>query len=67
MRLRWAISAARCWEIGLFSGVTNYGRVLRTRGLECDAQFVELGSCVKVEVAVLGSPSLTVRTDVKQH
>ena len=30
----------------------------------------ELRSCVKVEVAVLGSPSLTVRTvsvDVKQH
>ena len=67
MRLRWAISAARCWEIGLFNVVTNYGRVLRTRGLECDVQFVELGSCVKVEVAVLGSPSLIVRTDVKQH
>ena len=30
----------------------------------------ELGSCVKVEVAVLGSPSLivlTVSVDVKQH
>ena len=30
----------------------------------------ELRSCVEVEVAVLGSPSLTVRTvyvDVKQH
>ena len=32
--------------------------------------FAELRSCVKVEVAVLGSPSLIVRTvsvDVKQH
>ena len=27
----------------------------------------ELRSCVKVEVAVLGSPSLIVLVDVKQH
>ena len=27
----------------------------------------EIRSCVKVEVAVLGSPSLMVSVDVKQH
>ena len=36
----------------------------------CDCQGSELGSWVKVEVAVLGSPSLmslVVSVDVKQH
>ena len=39
-------------------------------GVCVHSQWSEFRSCVKVEVAVLGSPSLTVRTvsvDVKQH
>ena len=42
----------------------------RNKRLQSLIQNPELGSCEKVEVAVLGSPSLIVRTvsvDVKQH
>ena len=45
-----------------------YGRCRRKATLNCS--ITELRSCVKVEVAVLGSPSLTVlmvAVDVKQH
>ena len=60
-----------------YMGVSGDGGVgvvggggLRRSGTYKQLRFAELRSCVKVEVAVLGSPSLTVHTvsvDVKQH
>ena len=59
------------WEC---RGTEGWGVVggggLRRSGTYKQHRFAELRSCVKVEVAVLGSPSLTVHTvsvDVKQH
>ena len=47
-----------------------YGLCGRKANFEEEFRIIELRSCVKVEMDVLGSPSLTVRTvsvDAKQH
>ena len=59
-------------EVAVLGPDSPYGLCGRKATLDelSRARARELRSCVKVEVAVLGSPSLVVRTvcvDVKQH
>ena len=59
-------------DVGRDDGTASYPphRPLKQRKEDSSRQTTELRSCVKVEVAVLDSPSLTVRTlsvDVQQH
>ena len=59
-----------CVEPELLREKTSWFALCQRRATEGRLVHTELRTCMKVEVAVLGSPSLTVPTvsvDVKQH